>query len=209
MNLVYDGSAIYDAGSTAGGLADPADADPLTSITFSVDGAPAGTLLSNIWADIFIPGVTGIPSASNTVHNQTTAGNPGFFDLLVGTSPLASQFLLIDLAEVTITYVDVASVVQFVFGIATPDIFAQTLPFGLVIDGPLTVSFSAQVDPGTLTNNDSQITGFAALGSGDISGQSTAIAEPAAAPLMALGVMAFLAGRRRRAAHVGSSVRRQ
>ena len=96
MDLVYDGSAIYDAGSTSGGVADPADADPLTSVDFSVDGTPVGTLSSDVSLDAFIPDVTGISSAANTVANMTTPGNPGYFDLLIGTSPLASEFMLVD-----------------------------------------------------------------------------------------------------------------
>jgi hypothetical protein len=147
MNLVYDGSAIYDAGSTAGGLADPTDADPLISADFTLDGTLVGSLSSDVSLDVFIPDVTGISAAANTVDVQTTPGNPGFFDLLIGTSPLASQFLLIDLEDVSFTYLDVQNIVQFTFGAAVSDVFAQNLPFGLVIGDPITVSFSAQVGP--------------------------------------------------------------
>jgi hypothetical protein len=198
LDLVYDGSAIYDAGATSGGLADPDDADPLASIAFFVDGALAGTLLSNISADVFIPGVTGIPAGPNVVHNLTTAGNPGFFDLLVGTSPLASEFLIIDLGEVGITYTDTNGV-QLISGTATSNVLAQNLPFGLVIDEPLTITFSAQVLPGTLTDNGSDITGFDASGSGNISEPVTAVPAPAAGALFAAAFVALLAGRRRKA----------
>ena len=196
LNLVYDGSAIYDGGSTAGGLADPADADALSSVDFFVDGSLAGSLSSDISADIYIPDVTGIPVGSGVVDNQTTPGNPGFFDLLIGTTPLASEFLLIDLDDVSITYVDVLNIVQFTFGAAVSDVFAQNLPFGLALGDPLTVSFNASVTPGTLTNNGLVITAFGASGSGTI--QGPAVPEPGTFLLAALGMVATLAGRCRK-----------
>jgi hypothetical protein len=195
LDVVYDGSAIYDGGSTAGGLADPADADPLSTVDFFVDGTLVGSLSSDISLDAFIPDITGISAAASTVDVQTTPGNPGFFDLLIGTSPLASEFLLIDLEEVTFTYIDVLNIVQFTFGAAVSDVFAQNLPFDLVIGDPLTVSFSAQVVAGTKTDNGTDITGFEAAGTGDIGGP--AVPEPTAALLLALGTLATVTlGRR-------------
>ena len=196
MNLVYDGSSIYDAGSPAGGIANPADADPLTAVDFSVDGNLVGSIASNVSLDLHIPDVTGIPSGSGVVHNFTTPGNPGFFDLLIGTSPLASEFILVQLDEVNITYVDVLNVVQFTFGAAVSNLFVANLPFGLEIGDPITVSFSAQVTPGTLTHDGSFITGFNATGTGEIRGNL--IPEPSAFVLAGLGLLAWVAGRRRR-----------
>lgn len=195
MNLTYDGSAIYDDGSTAGGLADPADADPLATVDFFIDGVPAGSLSNAISLDVFIPNVTGISSAANTVYNQTTVGNPGFFDLLIGTSPLAAEFLTIDLEEVNITYIDVLNIVQFTFGAAVSDVFAQNLPFGLQIGDPVSVSFSSQLTPGTKTDDGSVITGFDATGTGEIRG--TLIPEPATCLLAAFGLIGCLAVRRK------------
>jgi hypothetical protein len=192
MNLVYDGSAIYDAGSTSGGFADPADADPLSSVVFSVDGSPVGTVNSNVSLDLFIPGVSGIPSAAGTVHNLNSAAG-GFMDLLIGTSPLASEFLLVDLDEVNITYVDVLNVVQFAFGAAISDTFAQNLPFNLVIGDPVTVSFSAQVSAGSLTSAGGFVTGFSATGTGEIRGPL--VPEPATCMLAACGLIALVVRR--------------
>jgi hypothetical protein len=194
MDLVYDGSAIYDGGSTAGGLANPADADPLTEVEFYVDGSLVGSLNSDVSLDAYIPDVTGISSAAGTIYNQSTPGNPGFFDLLIGTSPLASQFLLIDLADVNITYVDVANVVQFTFGAAVADSFAQNLPFGLVIGDPVTVTFSAQVTAGTRTTANNLVTGFRSTGTGSILG--TVVPEPATCLLAAIGLISCLARRK-------------
>jgi hypothetical protein len=196
MNLAYDGSAIYDAGSTAGGLADPADADPLATADFFVDGVLVGSLSSDISLDAFIPDVTGISSAANTVDVQTTPGNPGFFDLLIGTTPLASEFLLVDLEEVTVTYIDFLGIVQFTFAAAISDDFAQNLPFGLAMDDPVTVSFSAQIDPGTRTTGAGLITGFEASGTGEIAGP--AVPEPASGLLLMLGALAIASVARRR-----------
>jgi hypothetical protein len=194
MDLVYDGSAIYDAGSTAGGVANPADADPLTTVDFSIDGVPVGSLTSDVSLDVFIPGVTGISSAPATVYNILTPPAGGFFDLLVGTSPLASEFLLVDLDEVNVTYVDVANIVQFTFGAAVSDVFAQNLPFGLEIGDPVSVSFSAQIKPGTRTAAAGFVTGFEAAGTGEINGPQ--IPEPATCLLAAISLVG-LATRRK------------
>jgi hypothetical protein len=193
MDLVYDGSAIYDAGSTSGGLGDPADADPLATVDIFVDGLPVASYSADVSADVFIPDVSPIPAGAG-VTNITTVGNPGFFDVLLGTSPLASEFMLVDLDEVSITYLDVLGVVQFTFGAAVSDVFAQNLPLGLVMGDPVTVTFSAQVVPGTLTDNGSVVTGFDLFGTGSI--QGPAVPEPGTCLLAALGLVAGIARRR-------------
>jgi len=195
MNLQYDGSAIYDNGVTAGGVADPADADSLISVDFLVDGISVGSLSSDISLDVYIPDVTGISSASGTVYNATTVGNPGYFDLLIGTTPLASEFLTIDLEEVNVTYIDVLNIVQFTFGAAVSDVFAQNLPFGLQIGDPVTVSFSSQITPGTRTTGGGLVTGFDATGTGEIQGDL--IPEPATCLLAAFGLIGCLTIRRK------------
>ncbi len=195
LNLVYDGSAIYDAGSPAGGVANPADADPLLTVDFTVNGVPVGSLTNDVSLDMFIPGITGIPAAAGTVYNLTTPAGAGFFDLLIGTSPLASEFLLVDLDEVTFTYVDVANVVQFTFGAAISDVFSQNLPFGLVIGDPVTVSFSAQIVSGTRTTAGGFVTGFRANGTGEIRGPL--IPEPMTFGLATMDFVALLVRRSR------------
>jgi MYXO-CTERM domain-containing protein len=192
VDLVYDGSSIYDAGSSAGGLADPADADPLASVDFFVNGGLVGSITSDVSLDVFIPDVAGMSDAANTVDVQTTPGNPGFFDLLIGTSPIASEFLIIDLGSVTITYIDISNLAQFTFGASISDTYSQNLPFGLVITGPVTVSFSAQVDPDSITSAGGFITGFTAAGTGEVNG------VPAPGALALLGLAGMCARRRRR-----------
>lgn len=184
MNLVYDGTSIYDAGSLAGGNGNPAEADPLVTATFVANGSVVGVVASDISLDLYIPDVTDIPSAANTHHVMTTPGNPGFLDLLIGTSPLASEFLMLDLSEVSITYFDQDDMVQFVFGAAVADSASQNLPFGLMAGDPISVSFSAQVTPGSLTEAGGIVTGFLASGSGEI----RAVPEPTT---VGLGVLAL------------------
>lgn len=193
MNLVYDGSTLYDAGSVAGGVANPADADVLASVDFFLNGVQVGALNSDISLDVYIPNLVGIPSTPGSATIINT-GAPGFFDLLMGTSPLASQFLLVDVSSVTVTYIDVAGILQFTFGAAVASAFAQNLPYGLMVGQPLTVSFSAQIDPGTLTSAGGFITGFRASGTGEFRGE--AVPTPGAIALVALGVPAVIRRRR-------------
>ncbi|KAA0214517.1 MAG: hypothetical protein DYG94_10290 [Leptolyngbya sp. PLA3] len=193
MNLVYDGSSLYDAGSAAGGSADPADADGLASADFFLNGLQVGALSSDISLDVYVPNLVGIPSTAGTSTIINTGG-AGFFDLLIGTSPLASQFLLVDVSSVAITYIDVAGILQFTFGGAVADSFAQNLPYGLMVGNPLTVSFSAQIDQGTLTSDGGFITGFRASGTGEFRGE--AVPTPGSIALVALGVPAVIRRRR-------------
>jgi hypothetical protein len=194
--LVYDGTNIFDAGGSAGGNADPAEADGLTAAVFSVDGVEVGTLVSDIALDVFIPGVSGISSLPNTVYSMPNSGNPGFFDLLIGAGSPAPQYLQVDLSTVNITYIDVANIVQFTFGAAVSNTFAQNLPFGLAFDEPISVSFSAPIVAGTKTDNGLVITGFEAAGSGEFRGP--AVPEPTAICLALIGGLACFGLRRNR-----------
>lgn len=195
VNLSYASNTISDAGSTAGGGGDPADADPLDTVEFKVGGVVQGTLNSNIFLDASIPDVSGISDiASSTIVN--TPGNPGYFDLLIGTSPNAAQFLKLDTDNVTVTYINTTNTVQFVYGAAIAAIDSQMLPFGLTIGNPVTVSFSTQVDVGSKTTAANVVTGFTSSGTGEIRG--TAVPEPSSCVLAALGLVAGFARRRRR-----------
>lgn len=194
MDLVYNGSAIYDAKSTNGGLGNPADADPLTAVNFSVDGSPVGSLSSDIALDVHIPDVTGISSAANTNFSVATPGNPGYFDLLIGTNSPATDHLLVNLSSVNVSYLDVANTIQFTFGAAVSNTFAQNLPFGLEAGAPVTISFSAQIVPGSRTSDNGLITGFRASGTGQYN--TPLVPEPTTCVLAGLG-LAALAVRRK------------
>jgi hypothetical protein len=196
MNLAYNGSSIYDADSIGGGVGNPADADPLGTVDFFIDGNLTGSLSTDISLDAFIPDVLNIPSAVGTINNQTTVGNPGYFDLLIGTSPSAAQYLALDLGEVSVTYVDVAGQIQFLFGAAVAASNVQNLPFGLEIGDPVTLSFSAQLASGTKTTNGGFVTGFSATGTGEIRGE--AIPEPSTVALLGMAAVAIPVCLRRR-----------
>lgn len=197
VDLVYDGSSIFDAGaSNTTSDSDPADADPLLSVDFLVDGSSVGSLTSDVSLDVYIPDVTGIP-ATPGIHPITTPGTtPGFFDLLIGTSPLASQGISLNLGEVDVVYNDVANLVQFAFGAAVAGIDGQALPFGLIAGEPVTVTFAAQVVSGTETISSGIVTGFEATGTGTI--QAPAVPEPMAVMLALLGAVSVGALYRRR-----------
>lgn len=196
VNLSYDGTTISDAGSAAGGAGDPADADSLDSIQFSVGGVMQGSVLtSDISLDVSIPDVTGL-SDVGTSTVVATPGNAGYFDLLIGTTPNAAQFLKLNTGEVTISYINATSTVQFVFGAAVAAIDSQNLPFGLQIGDPVTVSFSTQVDVGSKTSAADLVTGFASSGTGEILG--TNVPEPGSCVLAVMGLAAICVRRRRR-----------
>ncbi len=195
MDLVYDGTALYDAGANAGGNLDPGEADPLQTVDFIVDGNNVLSLSDDVSLDVFIPDVNSIPD-TGIFTNITTPGNPGFFDLLICTSPLAAEFLSIDLDEVQISYLD-AGLFEFTFGAAISDDLAQNLPLGLQIGDPVTVSFSAAVVHSSLTTAGGFVTGFLANGTGQISGE--VIPEPTSAMLMAVAGLVALPLARRRA----------
>jgi hypothetical protein len=194
LDLAYDGSAIYDAGSTNGGNGDPADADPLATVDIFVDGSPVANFTTNIAADVYIPDVTPIPVGAGVTNITTPGTTLGYFDVLFGTGSPVSEFILVDLDEVNITYLDVAGIVQFTFGAAVSDVFAQSLPLGYVMGDPVTVTFSAQVVPGSLTSSGNTVTGFDLFGTGSI--QGPLVPEPGTCLLAAMGLMAGVIRRR-------------
>lgn len=196
VNLSYAGGIITDAGSAAGGSGDPANADPLDTMQFKVNGVLQGSVLtSDISLDVFIPDVIGLSDVGPSTV-VTTPGNAGYFDLLIGTTPSATQFLRLDTSAVTISYINTSSTVQFVFGGAVAAIDAQNLPFGLQITDPITVSFSTQVDLGSKTESMGIVTSFTASGTGEVMG--TYVPEPTSCLLATMGLVASCVFRRRR-----------
>ena len=56
------------------------------------------------------------------------------------------KYLKLDIDEITVTYVDSAGIIQFVFGGGVAAIDDQDLPFGLELFDPVAVSFSTRVE---------------------------------------------------------------
>ncbi|MEM6330333.1 MAG: PEP-CTERM sorting domain-containing protein, partial [Planctomycetota bacterium] len=69
-------------------------------------------------------------------------------------------------------------------------------PFGLEIDSPVEISFSARIEDGTLTDDGDFITGFAASGNGTIEGGL--VPEPASILVAALAAAFTAAAAMRR-----------
>ena len=193
MNLVYDGASLYDAGGIVGGIANPAEADPLATVDFFDSNTLVGSLTSDVSLDFRIDGIANIPAAPNTTYTTAATPNSGFFDLLLGTAPLAAGGLLVDIQSVSVTYTDIAGIVEFVFAGGIGSSPAQNLPFGLQVADPITISISAQVLAPSITSDGGFITGFQAFGTGEY--RAAAIPAPATAAVLGLGV---LATRRRR-----------
>ena len=195
MDVEYDGlfGELYDTGSILGGNGDPAEADPLTAVSFEVDGSLAGPVITSeaaidiLITDLFLPVPASIPGSS------FATGFSGVFDLLLGPGPDAYA-LALNVDEVTVTFLD-TGVAQFVFGAeVTSDIFDQDLPYGLEMGTPVEVSFSANVAEGTYSDDGFFITGFDASGTGEMTGPL--VPEPTSAALILSGIALLVSTRR-------------
>lgn len=172
VDIRYDGANIfdYDPGSS--------DPDPLTTVTFLVDNVMVGSVLtSDITLEMFIPNVLNIDDTGDTV----VSGSGGVFNLGLP----AADFLSLELDEATITYADISGIVQFAFGGSIAGLVSQSLPFGLTIEEPISVSFSTQINAGSLVTSGGTVDQFTASGTGEIVG----VPEPSTVILAALGVL--------------------
>lgn len=170
IDIGYDGTNVFDSdpGST--------DPDPLDTVTFTVGGSVVGSVLTaDIALDVFIPDVLDIAATGDTVVSSPG----GIFDL---TLP-GGDFLALDLDEATVVYVDISGIVQFAFGGSIAGIAGQSLPFGLTIGEPVSVSFSTQINPGSLVTSGGMVDEFTAAGTGEIRGM---VPEPSSLALLAM-----------------------
>lgn len=197
LDLVYDGANIYDAINALGGRGDPAKADPLNSISFLVDGQVAGTLRTDIWADVLFAGVNNLPVGGGLVRSQ---GNGDTFGFDLHTSP-GGWGLALNLETVEVFYA--GGEIAIGGGAAASSVTFQSLPFGLALDQSdrITIAFSSSHLSG-VTDNGSFLTSFGASGTGGISGTAMAgppapIPEPPAAILMLLGTVGLASYSRR------------
>jgi hypothetical protein len=192
LDLVYNGTDIYDAGNILGGIGDPAESDPLISMSFLVDGNLVGTLTSNIFADVYIKDVFNIPVGGGFVMTGPQGNSFGFDLLSSNNNPGFGLALNLDRMQVFYS----GSTVFIAGGGVASSLANQNLPFGLVIDGsqPISIAFSSSA-MSNVTSAGGFLTGFRSSGTGNVRG--TLIPEPAALALVMLAVGSVLTVSRR------------
>jgi hypothetical protein len=190
LDLTYDGNALYDATSINGRAANPAEADPLLSMHFLVNGSPVGTLTSDVYADVYVDGLTNCPATGGMA---TTSGQGDTFgiDLMTNSSnPSGGLSLNIDQFQMFYAGNEVSMAAT---GVAS-SVALQNLPFGFEFDvnEPITIILSS-AHLTNVTTAGGFLTGFNSSGTGNIAG----VPEPVS--LMLLGVGGLVILRRRKA----------
>jgi hypothetical protein len=205
LNFTYDGTDIYDSVAKAGRNENISEADALETIDFFKDGAWVGKLTASdgIYADLLINDVINIKA-----NSPITTGD-GFsefgLDLLQNTGSGTTALLSLNLDNLDLYYSK--SGIYITVGGSATSLVAQNLPFGLKISADDEINFdisSSQLS--NVTKSGVYITGFDAIGTGDINGtlESNPVPEPtstaALAGLAAAGLLTSFLRRRRAAA---------
>ncbi len=190
-DLVFDGTDIVDAGSPAFGAGNIADADPVDSMVFQVDGSTVGVLTSppeDLGVDIYIPSISAIPATGGT--GTSAAG--GSFDLLT-SSTVPGYGLELTLGAADVIYSPLGGSINFVFIGTVATVGVQALPFNLDIGDPITVTLSTQAT--SVTSSGGFLTGFTSWGTGEVVG--TLVPEPSTLFFGGLALLCVGMARRR------------
>ena len=190
LDFVYQGNQIHDAGGVAGGNGDPAQADPLTTAVFLLDGIEVGRLTGNVSADFLVSGVPNLPKAGGIV----SATGTGFGFDLITSSPAPASILRLDIQGVQVSYF--GNGILMAVGGTAENVVSQNLPFGLEMDPLDTISliFSSSNLTNIVTNGAS-VTSLKASGTGSVTGVSAP--EPCVLALLGVGLGGMLARRRK------------
>jgi len=190
FDFEYDGDVtLYDRLKPVGGNGDPAEADPVAAMTFTIVGdGVLMVLTSDIWIDMSLELDT--PLLIGGTSNITG----GFFDLLVGANnPAWGLALNVESGEVSIDQLDGALSVS-AFGNAS--LCEGCVPNNtLSIIGPFAITFSSQSLQ--LLPQEGPVGPFAANGSADVSG--TVIPEPSTYAMLGTALLGLGWLRRRMA----------
>jgi len=182
LDIEYDGLLLTTVG----------DPDPLKSVTLRVDGSLAGPTMVDspdvIFAQLAIA-VKNIPASGGFGITDPV----GSLDLGLNTGGLG-----LILEDASVQFLPTGSV-DFIIAGSLASIVGQDLPYGLMIDDPVTVSFSTQITPGSLSVNplNNLIDGFTASGTGEISGAAV-VPVPPAVWLLSSGLISLVSFSKRK-----------
>jgi hypothetical protein len=192
MDLVYNGTDLFDAGGSVGGTGSPAASDPLMTMSFLVDGVVQGQLTTNIAIDTYIKGLTGIPAVGGSIISSGNANTFGLDLLTKATTPGWGLALMID----KFSFFYSGSKIAIATSGQSTSLASQDLPFGLAFDASKPISMvlsSANIK--SLTTAGGFVTSFDAAGTGNISG--ILLPEPTTMLLLALSGIALIRRRTR------------
>ncbi len=192
---------LCDGTSCSGGVGNPALADPVTSMSFSVVDGSSSTLLQLLTSNIYIDMALALAGPLQLNGTQTITG--GYFDLLVQPStPAWGLAINVTGGSVVVNQATGQTNITLIgsgSGVLCPTCNPNnTFPF---IAGPFTISFSSITSltggGGGSSEPTPILTAFTANGSPDVTGSF--VPEPMTLSLMGFG-LAGLALLRRRSA---------